>query len=481
MSSQVKALIGAGAVLLFLIGITIALIATAPKGSSDEVITTAPPKTRLLYDLPPQNLKTLTVKNETGEIFIERIDIENMYIYTIMDLMDLPLDFEKIESIAAAACTLTASEILNENAADLSPYGLSSPQAEFTAVFDDSKGSEKHIVIGDKAPDGLSYYAAFAGENTVYLISLSALDPFTADTLDVINRTLYTEVTPLSEEDTTDYQIISELNVKRRDLPYEIEIRYNQNAELETQAGTSLFSYNIVSPVKLGVDAKRGESVLTGVFGLRADSVEKLRPTEEDLASYGLAEPAATVDFALADKNLTLKIGNAYDGGHYCTVSEKNVVWKLSDVKLPWLTVMPLGITGGLVFTNSVYNISSIDFVGDGIDAHFTSAGTTSEDMTVTYNGTESDSLRFRQLYQYILITPATELYLEPVTGDPYFTVTMKGENINDKVEFYNIGNRRYAIVINGAPQFACTATYVDRLLENVRNYETGGEIFTDY
>jgi hypothetical protein len=481
MSSQVKVLIGAGAVLLFLVGITIALIATAPKGSSEEVITTAPPKTRLLYDLPPQNLLTLNIKNETGELLIERFDIENTYIFTVMDMLDLPLDNEKILSVAEAACTLTATEVLVENAADLSPYGLTTPQAEFTAVFDDSKGSEKHIVIGDKAPDGLSYYAAYAGENTVYLISLSALDPFTADTLQVINRTLYTEITAQTEEDTTDYKIISEMNVTRRDLPYEVLIRYDKEAETGSSYGTSLFSYRIESPIDMAIDAKRGESVLTGVFGLRADSVEKLRPTEEDLEAYGLSEPAATVNFALIDKNLTLKIGNAYDGGHYCTVSDKNVIWKLSDIKLPWLTFNPLGITAGLVFNTNVYDISSIDFTGNGIDAHFISAGTSSEDMTVTLNGTESDALRFRQLYQFVLMTPATELYLEPVTGDPYFTVLMKGKDLNDKVEFYDIGERRYAIVINDKPQFVCTSTYVDRLVQNVKNYETGGEILTDF
>jgi hypothetical protein len=481
MSSQVKTLIGAGAVLLFLVGITIALIATAPKGTEPEVITTAPPQTRLLYDLPPKNLKTLTIKNETGELLIERVDVEDTYIFTVMALLDLPNDFIKIKNIAESACTLTATKVLAENVTDLSPYGLKKPQAEFVAVFDDSKGSEKHVIIGDKAPDGLSYYAAFAGENTVYLINLSSLDPFTADTLDVIDKTIYEQVTPQSAEDTTDYTVVKEMSVARSDWDYEVLIRYYQDQQASSTGESSLLNYRIESPVDMAVDGKRGEGVITGIFNLQADGIELLRPTEEDLEAYGLLEPAATVNFSLIDQNLTLKIGNAYDGGRYCTVSEKNIIWKISDVKLPWLTFTPLGITSGLVFNTWVYDISSIDFTGNGIDAHFKSAGNSSEDMTVTLNGAEADALRFRQLYQYIILIPANELYLKPVTGDPYFTLVMKGESLNDTVEFYDIGDRRYAVVINDKPQFVCTATYVDRLIQNVRNYESGEEILTEF
>jgi hypothetical protein len=482
MSSQIKTLIAGGGILLLLIGITVALILTAPKSSTtDEVITTAPPKTRLLYEIAPQNLKTLTVSNESGDLLIERVDVEDTFIFVTEEFLDLPLNFERILEIAESACTQTASEVLAENADDLSKYGLTSPQATFTAVFDDSKGTVKKVLIGDAAPDQVNYYAAFEGENTVYLISTSSLEIFTEDRLDIINKTLYKEVTPASEDDTTDYKQVSDLIINRTDLPYDVEIKFNPySLENPVPAGESSASYVLASPVRLDINLSEADSVINSIFGLTADGIEKLRPAPEDLTAYGFDEPMTTVSFSLIDKSLTLRVGNAYDGGRYVMVDGVNIIWKLSDSKLPWVTVKPLSITIGIILSTNIYSISTFDITGSGFNEHITSSGNNADDMTVTLNGEEVDAVSLRLLYQYILSAPPAEIYIEPLTGEPDLSIAIKGDNLNKNISFYNLGDRRYAISIDGKPQFVCSQTYYDRLIENINAFKSGEEINTN-
>jgi hypothetical protein len=482
MNTRLKAIIGAAAVLILLVGVTAVLIFTAPDSGDDtEVLTTAPSKSRLLYDLPPANLQALTVKNETGELLIERVNAGDSHIFVVNQFADLPIDFEKVLSDAEAACTMTASEVVAENATDLSIFGLTSPAAEFIAVFDDSKATEKHLLIGNEAPDGYSYYAAFSGEATVYLIDSAALSPFTSDIYDVIDKVIYKEVTPETAEDTTNYRRINDLTITRNDIAYPIEIKYNKDYENPENDSLVSAEYLLVEPVSLNIDPGTSEAVLTSIFGLTASGIEKVRPTAEDLAEYGLAEPFATVVFALTDKTVTLKIGDTYDGGRYCTADDVNIIWKIDEANLPWATVTPLGISSGLIIRRSIYTLSSLDYTGSGISDHFTIAGTNADDMTVTFNGqTVDNNDRFRRLYQYTVMLPPEEIRLDPVTGEPALTLTLTGENFSDIYAFYTLENRRFAVTINGVPQYSIGASYVEKLLSNLEAYKNGGTISID-
>jgi hypothetical protein len=198
--------------------------------------------------------------------------------------------------------------------------------------------------------------------------------------------------------------------------------------------------------------------------------------------SYGLTEPFATVNFELIDQTVTLKIGNAYDGGRYCTADDVGIIWKISDISLPWATVTPLSITSSMLVRRSIYNLTELDITSGGVTDKFTVAGTNNEDMTVALNGTpQSNTDNFRLLYQYIAIMPATDLYLEPVTGEPAAEIKLHGDGFNDIFAFYPIENRLYVITINGEPQFVTSAAYVERLADNLEAYKNGGEIKTDW
>ncbi len=174
-----------------------------------------------------------------------------------------------------------------------------------------------------------------------------------------------------------------------------------------------------------------------------------------------------------------MSVGNETEDktGRYCIAQDINAVYVLSNDKLPWLKVMPLDLTTSLITSNYIYSLTSVDITGAGVGAHFTVTGSTADDFTVKLNGNDTDAEAFKTFYQYILKAPAEELYLENVSAEPYLTVSIKTADYADILEFVDIGNRRSVIVLNGRPSFSCRTSYAERLIENYKSYENGGEI----
>ncbi|MDR0991942.1 MAG: DUF4340 domain-containing protein [Ruminococcus sp.] len=483
MNSQKRTLIAAGAVLVLLAAVMAVLLLTQPEETPVEVIESPEVKTRLLYDISPQKLNTLTIKNETGELVLERVDTSDTeYFFAAPQFADLPQSIAMMRVIADAASSLTAEEIITENAADLSVYGLSSPKAEFTANFSDSNNTVKHLLIGNETPAADAYYAAFAGESTVYTIKNTSVGYFSDNINQVIDRVIYKN--PLTPEEMAaapagDNELtrISKMTISRHNLPYTIEIDFRPiSIEPEgAQAGEP--NYGLVSPIKMDVDDEKGQPLMSAIFGFTATDVEMLYPTAEDLDKYGLSDPFTSVTMILYDGPITLKIGETYGDGRYCLVDGVDVVWKIANDKLPWATVLPLGVANGVIFRSHLFGLNSIDITGSGIDDKIAVVGTNDEDLTVTLNGKPADAAKFKQLYNYIILVPAGDVYIEPVEAEPNLSIVMKGAKLNESADFYDIGNRRYAVAINGEIQYSCTAAYYDLLVENIKAFETNGEI----
>jgi hypothetical protein len=483
MNSQKRTLIAAGAVLLLLAAVMAMLLLTRPEEAPEEVITTPAVKTRLLYNISPQKLNTLTINNESGELLIERIDTSDTeYFFTAEQFSDLPLSIGTIRVIAEAASTLTAKEIVAENTADMSVYGLSPAKTQFTARFDSTNNNEKHVLIGNETPGGDAYYAAFAGETTVYTID-KTIGSYFSDNIDqVVDRVIYknpvsAEVTAAAPPGDNELTRISEMKITRQDLPYTIDIDFNK-ASLSTDPSQSAEqNYKLVSPIKMDVDDMKSQPLMSAVFGLAADDVEKLYPDDADLEKYGLTDPFTSVTMILSDGPLSLNIGGTYGDGRYVSVDGIDIVWKISNTKLPWTTVLPLGIATGVIFRSNLYSLSEVIISGSGFNETIAVAGTTREDLTASVGGNEVDPKKFELLYNYIILVPAGDVYIEPVSGEPNLTIEMKGSSVNESISFYNIGNRRYAVAVDGEVQYSCTAAYFDRLIENINAFNTDGEI----
>lgn len=487
MKSKIRLIIIIAVVALLLGGAILALKLTAPESEPEEETAEAEVTSSLLYDKNPDDILSITIKNETSEYTVERFGEELFHIWVVPEYIEAPIDGNVISELRQNAATLTAQKTVAENAEDLSIYGLAQPRGEYKVEFDDSDKTVKEICIGSSVPGSSStVYVCFKGENTVYTVKSSAISCFLEDKRNCIETTVYTARTAVDENDTTEYTRINKLTVQRKDIDYDIVIEYDKRQEDEDAIIANSSIYRLTSPVTLDLNPDKCSDFTTAMFGLTASDFAVLNPSEEQKAEYGFDDPYADIYADIVGGEFHLIVGNPYNNeegvqaGYYAMAEGIDVIYMFENGTLPWLDTMPLDLTISMITSNYIFTVNAIDITGSA-EAHFTMTGSSNDDYAVKLNGNDVDKESFKTLYQFILSAPAEQLHLEEPSGEPDLTVEIKTESGSDVLEFYPAESRRTIIKLNGVPSFSCKTAYLERLKENIKLFENGEAIVENW
>ena len=471
-----------------LAGAVIVLLRTAPQDEEQEDTTAEEITTLLLYDKAPADLAKLTIENESGTYEVVRLGEGDSAVWTVMDIANLPLSGSVMTKLVENSSSLTAQQTVVEDPEDISIYGLDAPAATFTAEFSDSGNTVKKLFIGNITPEETKRYVMLEGDPKVYTVFNTALNCFLEKKYALINKTVYSVQTAVDENDTTDYTKINKLTVNRADLDYDIVIEYDTRLDDESSMVANSSSYVMSEPVFRDLNPETSSGITDGIFGLTASDLAVLNPNEDDLVLSGVSDPVAEVTAEInGGGRLNFKIGNEFineDGekeGRYVWVDGISIIYIFSESSLPWLTVKPLDIVTTMYTSTYVYDLDELNITCDGRKMNFKITGD-SDDFAVTLNGESVDGDAFKNLYQFILRAPSSELYFEDTSAAPQLTVdivTRDGEG--DLIEFIPDGNRQAVVRLNGRSEYRCQQSYVDRFIKNLELYENGEEIVVNW
>jgi hypothetical protein len=487
-SSRVKGII-AGVAVLIVLGIAAAiLLINKPPETTDPLVTAAPEEvtSRLVYDIDPLKIISIFIMNEKGSYEIGRFEIEGEQLWSVEEYASLPLDTDFILSVMSSAAKLTAARVVTDTPSDLSVYGLTEPRAEILTLFEG--GVMKDLLIGNPSPMTGETYAMLSGENTVYTIADTAIAGFLEGKNRVVSKTVYTPVAGTNTNPDIPDTRINKLTIDRSDLTYEIVIEYDRRKDDPDRIVSNQTNYVMTSPVRLDLDPTRSAATTDTVYNLTAADVIEVFPDEAKLAEYGFETPFGSVDYDIAAGPFHMTFGNEYadetgkNVGRYCMVEGRDVIYSFTTDQLPWTTIKPLDITSMIITANYIFDLSGVTITGSDFDENFVLSGTSDEDFKVTHNGKAvTDNQAFKTFYQYLLRTPAEELYLEPTDAEPVLTIHIVGEDIDDKLEFITAEDRRTIVRFNGVVSFKIKTTFVDRLIDNIALYNAGQPIITSW
>jgi len=195
-----------------------------------------------------------------------------------------PADTSAVESLLTTLEKLEADEVVVEQAANLSEYGLDQPSRTVTAVVEGA-AAPLSVQFGAKSPDGSSVYARTGSAPKVYLVPSWIEGSFDKKPFDLRDRDL--------------------LHVKRDDVR-SIEIASAQGgyALARTDAGEWAFT----KPVATRAGRWSVDGLLGTIENLRMESVAAEAAT--DVKPFGLDQPARSVTLVLKDgATRTLEIG----------------------------------------------------------------------------------------------------------------------------------------------------------------------------
>ena len=290
MKKQMKSLIIGLVAVLALVGVLVALMFMPEKEepvSSSSSAAPAQNTTVELLKLSMDDIVRIDVKNTEEYFFVRDPDAENEWI--VEELKGLPKVKNAYSMLVLNMCNIKAQDTIEENASDLSAYGLDKPASIVTATMKD--GTKHTVEVGNQAPGGSGYtYVKMGGSNTVYVVNTPDVNRMHQGKTDYISTDLISVAS--TEQQPTIIKL--ELSGDAHEDGIKIEPAETQVNETTTSNSNSRigFSSHIITEPKLrDISITVFADFATSLFATTAKSIEAYNVTEADLAQYGLDTP----------------------------------------------------------------------------------------------------------------------------------------------------------------------------------------------
>lgn len=438
---------------------------------AQETILLNPGTAEDLEEVHIRNTSDFTVYAQSGE--------DGTAVYRIRGFEDLPVDNSLLSTLAGNGSSLSADSLVEENAADLSKYGLEEPAAEVTFSYKDAE--EFTLRIGSTVPMDTSMTYCEAGGN-VYLVKSSLMTNYQKEDLYFLSKTI------LEKPADEDMPIVESLRLERKDLDYDMYMEYAYKEKDEDSVGGSAAAHIMTEPIWAYLNVDNSADVTNGMFGLTAAKAVKGLPEEADLKEAGLDDPFCTVTMKCDDgSTYVLYFGDTFtdDAGtyYYACMKGGNVLYAVAEDKAIWATVQAEEITSSNMFATYVWNIAQLDVQAGAQSLHFTGSGSDQESYEVTKNGEECDTERFRQFYRFILGIYGETLCIgeELPEGEPDASIHVKTQDGQEDytVTFYKQDNLKTIVAMNGLPSYIIRSSCLDAMVHNMEIFDNAEEEFS--
>lgn len=361
-----------------------------------------------------------------------------------------------ISMLASDLAAMTAKSVVEENAADLSKYGLSDTKYVISANFSD--GTKKTYYGGNKTSMGDGYYFKDADSDTVYTIYSTKFESLFAE------KSSYRDITLLK----VDSNKIKSISIKRSDG--EISVKKLENPE--TVEGYTLASWEMTSPINGTVDDSQfSTNVLEKLTSL---SVSEIVSDKGDFAAYGLSNPYAVVTLSDEDGvTQSLKIGSLDGDNRYVSVDSEPTIYSVAASALSFADVDAFKLATKFVYIAYVDKLDNIT-VTTGDAVYTLSASGEGDDRKFSFNGIEADADKFKKdLYQTVIGLICSDFCKDAKYAAPDITIEYNlNDGTHDKVEFVNYDDRNYAVFKNGSCNMKILKKDVTAMVDTLKNFK---------
>ncbi len=490
MSKNVKGLIiGASALVLLGGGLTAALLLGGNDenggvgSSSDSTAATDAAEMISLNESLAENLTKIEITStDTFTVYrrTEATDSEAA-VYAIKGMEDIPMSTNLLSTLVNNASSLSANQLVEENAADLSKYGLADPSAEVTMHYAD--GAQFTIEVGAESPmDSTMMYCAVDGD--VYLVKSSLMSNYTMDPLFFVSTTV------LEEPAEEDYPIVESVRIQREDWDYDIYLEHAYDEETDDATGGTAASHVMLEPVFSYLNLQHSVDVTNGMFGLSAIEVAAVHPTDSELKEAGIMVPFCTVTMKCDDGNTyCLNFGTTYtsESGtecYYAYLDGVDVLYGISKTGAVWATMEPGDITSANIFGTMVWDIALLDVKAGDKTLKFEGEGD-KDTYTVTKNAEPCDTERFRLFYRFLLSIYGEELCLgeELPSREPDVSIHVQTQDGSEDytVSCYKLDNLNMIVAVNDVPTYKIRSSCLDTIVHNIDIFDTEEEFITTW
>ena len=496
-----KALIAGGICLVLAIAAVILLL-TAPKKEQESSSETSVSQSQEIQitSKAADNVQSITVKNEHGSFTFNRKTrgsanddgtVAASYYWTSEELLGVGQSDSAVRSFITGFAALTANSVVEENAEDLDKYGLKSSRATVSITFDD--GTKTELFFGIDNPTNTSTVYFREGDR-VMLTYASGVSGAFKDIKDYANLLI---TKSLGDDEQVDY-----ITIERKDLSEPVEIRYMSELEAarddENYVVSTLNTHRFTSPYNAEINVSKGGTLVGGVCGLTMKECAYLEANAENLAKCGLDDPFCTVKFSYGGEERVLLLGDKakqvvsessadtpqlYEvTGYYATLVGVPGIFVITTQAAPWYDFNPADFISARPLSPYIYGCESVEISVSGRVYSFV---IDKEGKTALLDEKTLDGENFRKFFEQLVGSIGEEVYTGDVDGE--LVVTVKFTYTDDyaklygakenTLSFYESGEYKNIVALDGKPVFKVRSVYTERLVENIQKLIDGEDV----
>lgn len=396
-------------------------------------------------------------------------------------------DTSKLRSMTFTLSSLSAARVVEEDAKDLSLYGLDTPSHTVRTIYSDGRVIE--LYIGNQTIVDNYYYIMSNQSGDVYSIGSYTVGLVTRTDLDFRQITIF----PTYTEDAI-YENIEWFRLTLRDGT-EIEILHD--TEVSTADDPSATEYRMFSPAQAYGNTTLIQELLDDLALLSVSSVY-MDITEDDYAEYGLNNPARLEMRDIAGKSVDLLVGKeTYSGSGYyfCALaSAPNTVLIVDGAAMTWFNTNYIELMNRIIWLYSITDIATMEYDLDGEKhvielEHSTKINTNDVEVGVvdaTMDGEFLSETNARRLYirsvNFRIAGDLTSEQIRSLGKTAGYTVTFGFlDGSSSTLELIKLNDRQYACRVDGETLYYTNVKNIQTLISAFETVAAGGELARSY
>jgi hypothetical protein len=256
-----------------------------------------------LLTIPSDQIQEIRIKKATGEVQdLKLVDGK----WRILEPQQLAADQDAVTTMATSLSSLNADKTIEDNATDLSAYGLNSPTLDIIVTKKDGKTAE--LLIGDATPTNSGNYAKLPDSPRVYTVASFVKTGLDKSVNDLRDKRLL----------TFDSDKLTRVQLQAKGPAVE----FGKNAQNEWQ---------ILKPRPLRADSSQVESLIGKLKDAKMDTTVSDDDAKKAAAAYASGTKVAVATVSDSSGDQTLEVRKDKDKNYYAKSSAVEGIFKVPN------------------------------------------------------------------------------------------------------------------------------------------------------
>lgn len=386
---------------------------------------------------------------------------------------DMKIDQIVVEDVVTGFANIYGDKVVAENPENLEEFGLKPSVVTATVLLDD--GSSIELYLGNKTPQGDSYYMMFKGDAKLYTIEASVSKGFYYALSDVRDK----KVMALSMDNLNYIKIVNKvgktIELKKAAAGSLEEAEYGADSWMATKP------YNSAYPVDNGGVS----SIIDNISGISIDKFVEDNPS--DYSKYGLDKPVMEITAKDGAATFQAYIGKDTEDEYvYFRVEGSKAVYAMDKNKLTALNTKPFDLVDKYIAVSLIDDVDQVIIDNLGVKSVMTlnrvtkpaqNAGDKDEVVTTfKIDGKDVAEDNARIFYQQVsgLLKEADND--KKIAEKPDIKITYilnKGEPKQVSISFCSYNTDFYAVFKDGKSDFLISKAQVQVVMDGLQKLKT--------